>query len=171
MARLTTFRHGDAESLPFDDGVFDAIISECSFCSFPGKTAAAMEMARVLRAGGRLGLADMTVNGPMPSDLQKLLGWVACIAGAGSPEAYVAALQQAGFTNFIVEDRRDALLDMVDGIRRRMTGVELVALLGNLAEIFDVAEAKRLALRAVQLIESGVVGYTIIAAEKAATTG
>jgi len=38
-------------------------------------------MARVLRPGGRLGLTDITVNGPLPEELRRLLAWVACVAG------------------------------------------------------------------------------------------
>jgi arsenite methyltransferase len=170
---LTTFRQGDAEGLPFDDGAFDAVVSECSFCTFPDKAAAAAEMARVLRRpdpvaghpGGRLGLTDMTVHGRLPDDIQNLLAWVACVAGAGTAEEYVATLHEAGFTDFTIEDQQDALLDMVADVRRKMLGVELAAGLGKLdLGDLDLNEAKRLARRAVELIEGGVVGYTLIAA-------
>jgi arsenite methyltransferase len=190
VTNLTTFRQGDAEGLPFDDGSFDAVVSECSFCTFPDKATAAAEMARVLRcpepaegsSAGRLGLTDMTVSGPLPDDIQSLLAWVACVAGAGTPEDYVATLREAGFTDFTVKDRRDALLEMVDDVRRKLLGVELAVGLGKLnlgdgsterstersrrrlAEVLDLSEGKRLARRAVELIEEGSVGYTLIAA-------
>jgi SAM-dependent methyltransferase len=166
VAHLTAFRQGDAEGLPFDDGAFDALISECSFCTFPDKSTAAEEMARVLRQGGRLGLTDVTVSGPLPEDLESLLGWVACVAGAGSPEGYVATLRTAGFTDFTFEDQGHALLELVDEIRRRLLGVELAVGLGKLdLGDLDLSERKRLARRAVELIENGVVGYALIAAE------
>ncbi len=168
VADLITFRQGDAEGLPFEDGSFDAIISECSFCTFPDKATAAAEMARVLRTNGRLGLTDMTVSGSLPDDIQSLLAWVACVAGAGTSEDYVATLQAAGFTDFALEDQRDALLDMVAGVRRKLLGVELAAGLGKLdLGDLDLSEGKRLARRAVELIEEGTVGYTLIAARKA----
>jgi len=176
VTHLTTFRQGDAEGLPFDNGSFDAVISECSFCTFPDKATAAAEMARVLRcpepaegrSGGRLGLTDMTVSGPLPDDIQSLLAWVACVAGAGTPEDYVATLQTASLTDFTVEDQRDALLEMVNNVRRKLLGVELTAGLGKL-ELgdLDLSEGKRLARRAVELIEDGIVGYTLITAKKA----
>ena len=90
VSYLTTFRQGDAEGLPFDDGSFDVVISECSFCTFPDKTRAASEMARVLRPDGRLGLTDMTVSGPLPEDIQSMLAWVTCIAWS-SPDYCVQA--------------------------------------------------------------------------------
>ncbi len=163
VAHLTTFRTGDAEELPLDNGTFDAVISECSFCTFPDKTT----VARVLRPGGRLGLTDMTVSGDLPDDIQSLLSWVACVTGAGTPEHYVATLEQAGFTSFTIENHGAALMQMVNDVRRRFLAVELAAGLGklNLGDL-DLSEGKRLALRAVELIEKGVWGYTLIAARK-----
>jgi SAM-dependent methyltransferase len=168
VASLTSFRQGDAEDLPFDDGAFQAVISECSFCTFPQKETAASEMARVLSPQGRLGLTDVTVAGSLPEDIQSLLAWVACVAGAGASEDYVATLRGAGFADFVVEDQSDALLDMVTNVRRRLLGVELVAGLGklDLGEL-DLDEGRRLARRAVELIDDRLVGYTLIAARKA----
>jgi arsenite methyltransferase len=167
VAYLTTFREGDAEGLPFDDGLFNAVISECSFCTFPDKATAATEMSRVIRQGGRLGLTDMTVNGPLPDDIQSLLSWVACVAGAGTPEDYIAILKEAGFSDFIVEDHSEDLLNMVNDVRRKLLAVELAAARGKLelGEL-NLSEGKRLAMRAVELIEKGVIGYTLIVAKK-----
>ena len=167
VAHLTAFRTGDAEGLPFDAGSFDVVVSECSFCTFLDKATAAAEMVRVLSPGGRLGLTDMTVNGPLPDDIQSLLAWVACVAGAGPPEEYVATLQAAGFADFVVEDQSDALLEMVTNVRRKMLGVELAVKLGkiDLGDL-DLDEGKRLARRAVELIENRTVGYALITARK-----
>ena len=124
-------------------------------------------MARVSTSGGRLGLTDMTVNGTLPDDIQSLLAWVACVAGAGTPQEYVTTLQAAGFADFLIEDQRDALLDMVGDVRRKLLGVELAAGLGKMSlGDLDLDEGKRLARRAVELIEEGVVGYTLITARK-----
>jgi len=167
MAHLTAFQPGDAEGLPFDDNWFDAIISECSFCTFPDKVTAASEIARVLRSGGRLGLTDMTVNGSLPDDIRSVLSWAACVEGAGPAGQYIATLEQAGFTGFVVEDHGAALLHMVTDVRRKLLAVELAAGLGKLSlRDINLSEAKRLAVRAVELIEKGVLGYTLIAAKK-----
>jgi SAM-dependent methyltransferase len=167
VSHLTTFRKGDAERLPFKDGSFDAVISECSFCTFPDKTTAAQEMARVLCRHGRLGMTDVVINGPLPEDIQSLLGWVACLAGSGSPELYVSILSDAGFNEFIVEDKRDSLLEMVNNVRRSLLGIELAIGMRKL-ELgdLDLARAKSLAQHAQKLIESGVIGYTLFKANK-----
>jgi arsenite methyltransferase len=183
---LTTFRQGDAEGpgLPFDEETFDALISERSLCTFPDRATAAAEMARVLRSpepsarasdrgpaaekpGGRLGLTDITASGPLPQDVQTLLSWIASIAGVDTPEGYVETLQKAGFTDFTVQDRRNALLDLVTDVRRKLLGAEIAVGLGKLdLGGIDLNEAKRLARRSAELIQKGAVGYTLIVARK-----
>jgi len=166
-SHLTAFRKGDAEGLPFEDGSFNVVVSECSYCTFPDKTTAAQEMVRVLRKHGRLGMTDVTINGPLPEDIQSLLGWAVCLAGAGSPQLYVSILKDAGFAKCVTEDKRDSLLEMVTSLRRRLLGIELAIGIGKL-ELGDInlAKAKSLAGRARELIESGVIGYTLFKANK-----
>ena len=167
VAHRAAFRQGDAERLPFEGGTFDAVVSECSFCTFPDKAAAAREFVRVLQPGGRLGLTDMTLDGRLPEDIPNLLAWVSCVAGAGTVEDYVGTLSAAGLCNFVIEDQQDALLEMVTDVRRKLLGAEIAVKLGklNLGNV-DLREGKRLARRAVDLIESGTVGYALIAARK-----
>jgi ubiquinone/menaquinone biosynthesis C-methylase UbiE len=43
-----------AESLPFEDGSFDTVVATLVFCTIPDAEAAAGEVARVLKPGGRL---------------------------------------------------------------------------------------------------------------------
>ena len=167
VAQLTVFRQGDAEQLPFEGGTFDAVVSECSFCTFPDKVTAAREFVRVLKPGGRLGLTDMTLHGRLPDEIANLLAWVACVAGAATPEDYVAMLEAAGFVDFLIEDQGEALFEMVMDVRRKLLGVELAVKLGKLDPgNLDLGEGKRLARRAVELIDSGMVGYTLITARK-----
>jgi SAM-dependent methyltransferase len=50
------YQLGDAENLPFDDGAFDAIVSTCGVMFASRPEAAAAELARVCRTGGRIAL-------------------------------------------------------------------------------------------------------------------
>jgi len=50
------YQIGDAEDLPFDDGTFDAVISTCGIMFATRPEAAAAELARVCRKGGRVAL-------------------------------------------------------------------------------------------------------------------
>lgn len=54
---------GDAEELPFEDGRFDVVLSTFGCMFAPRHEIAAVEMARVLRPGGRLGIASWTPGG------------------------------------------------------------------------------------------------------------
>jgi SAM-dependent methyltransferase len=50
------FAVGDAESLPYEDASFDVVASALGVFLAPDHTAAARELARVCRPGGRLGV-------------------------------------------------------------------------------------------------------------------
>ncbi len=57
------FVEGDAEALPFLDGMFDAALSTFGVMFTPDHRRAAQELARVVRRGGKIGLASWTPDG------------------------------------------------------------------------------------------------------------
>ncbi|MBL8698654.1 MAG: methyltransferase domain-containing protein [Alphaproteobacteria bacterium] len=57
------FQQADAEALPFADGSFDAAVSTFGVMFTPDQEKAAREMLRVVRPGGRIGLASWTPEG------------------------------------------------------------------------------------------------------------
>jgi len=57
------FRQADAERLPFDDGVFDGVISTFGVMFAANQAQAAAELARVCRPGGGLALATWAPAG------------------------------------------------------------------------------------------------------------
>jgi ubiquinone/menaquinone biosynthesis C-methylase UbiE len=57
------FREGDAEALPFPDASFDVVLSTFGVMFAPDHPKAAAEMLRVLRPGGRIGLANWVPDG------------------------------------------------------------------------------------------------------------
>ena len=60
------FRQGYAEDLPVPDHWADAVISNGVLNLVPDKSAALQEMARVLKPGGRLQIADILVRKAVP---------------------------------------------------------------------------------------------------------
>ena len=80
-----TFRQADAEALPFADASFDAALSTFGVMFAPDQAKAARELSRVIRSGGRIGLANWTPEGFI-GQLFKLIGkHVAPPAGLKSP--------------------------------------------------------------------------------------
>lgn len=65
-ARNVEFREGYLEDLPVADEWADVIISNGVFNLVPGKARALSEMYRTLKPGGRLQLADILVEVPVP---------------------------------------------------------------------------------------------------------
>ena len=57
------YRLGDAEDLPFEDGAFDAVVSTVGIMFASRPDAAAAELARVCRAGGRIALTTWASDG------------------------------------------------------------------------------------------------------------
>lgn len=56
------FQQADAENLPFADASFDAVMSTFGVMFTPNQEAAAAEMMRVTKPGGRVGMANWTPN-------------------------------------------------------------------------------------------------------------
>jgi arsenite methyltransferase len=65
------FREGLAEKLPVPDGWADLVISNGVLNLVPDKVAAYEEVWRVLRAGGRLQIADVCVDKEVPRDARE----------------------------------------------------------------------------------------------------
>lgn len=91
----------EAETLPFDAGDFDTVISTWTLCSIPGVATALGEMRRVLKPGGRLvfvehGRSSDTGIGRWQDRLNPT--W-RCIAGGCNINRDIFALvREAGFT-------------------------------------------------------------------------
>jgi SAM-dependent methyltransferase len=80
-----SFRQADAEALPFPDGDFDVAVSTFGVMFTPNQEKAAAELARVVRKGGRVGLANWTPDG-FTGQLFKTIGkHVPPPAGVKSP--------------------------------------------------------------------------------------
>ena len=59
------FIEADAEQLPFADASIDTVVSTLVLCTVDAPDVALREIGRVLRPGGRIQLADVTIQRPV----------------------------------------------------------------------------------------------------------
>ena len=108
------WREGVAESIPYDDGMFDAVVSQFGLMFFADRTVALHEMMRILAPGGRLAVAvwDSLENIPAYAILVALIHHLAGKRAAdalrapfilGDPGALRAIFEKAGIPDATVE--------------------------------------------------------------------
>ncbi|MEU0722795.1 methyltransferase domain-containing protein [Streptomyces sp. NPDC006140] len=167
LADRAVFTTGDAEHLPYDDGVFDAVVCECALCTFPNKERAAAEFARVLKPGGRLGITDVTADiDRLPPELRGLTARIACIADARPLDEYAEILAAAGLRIVTTERHDEAMLRMIDQIQARMSLLRITAP-ARLADAgVDLGAAPAVLDAARDAVTDGVLGYALLTAVK-----
>ena len=117
------FRLADAESLPFDADSFDSVLSTFGVMFTAQHDRAAKEMLRVVRSGGKIGLANWTPEGFI-GQLFKIMGGYIPAPAQGS------SLRRFGEPNPISSrssDRRPPIFDVcvghsISGIAPALTG-------------------------------------------------
>jgi arsenite methyltransferase len=120
-------------------------------------------MARVVRPGGRIAIADVTADpDALPAKLRTALARVACVADARSADAYAALLRNAGCEPLAIEPHDTDLRAMADRIEARLRVARLLAPPGDPRE--RIREAAALARLAIDAITRGSLGYTLITA-------
>jgi SAM-dependent methyltransferase len=100
---LLDIRVADAENLPFDDATFHAVLSTFGVMFTPNPEAAARELRRVCRSGGRIGLTNWTPDG--------FVGRMFKIVGAHVPPP-------AGVPSPLLWGTEDRLRELFDGTAR-----------------------------------------------------
>jgi SAM-dependent methyltransferase len=80
-----TFKEADAEALPFADASFDVVVSTFGVMFTPNQDRAAVELARVCKRGGKIGLANWTPDGFIGHVFKTLGKYLPPPAGTKSP--------------------------------------------------------------------------------------
>ena len=90
---------GRIEEVPLDDESVDVVISNGVINLCPDKQRAYAEVARVLRPGGRLAIADIVSARQLAERTRRKVDlWAACVAGAIPQEQYLESIEAAGLT-------------------------------------------------------------------------
>ena len=152
LEAVAEFRVGEAESLPFEDGTFDAVISECVVCLVPDKQKALSEKVRVLKHGGRIIMHDVISRAEMPEALRNdPTLYCQCIGGAVTVNEYKAMMEKAGLKDIKV-------IDCTRGVGAKMNSLILSA-----AVRLESDDQFR---QVVDFVRKGGVGYALLVGTK-----
>jgi SAM-dependent methyltransferase len=167
LAERVSFTVGDAERLPYADAAFDAVVVECALSTFSNKAAAASEMARVLRPGGKLGVTDVVADpARLPADLTTLAARIACVADALPLRGYADLLRDAGLRTTHTERHDSGAARMIDQIEARLAVIRMTSP-ARLEQIGIDIDRAGLALSAARAaVADGILGYGLVLAEK-----
>jgi SAM-dependent methyltransferase len=102
------FREGYLESLPVPDSWANVIISNGVLNLVPNKEVALLEMFRVLKPGGRIQIADIALQKPVPEGSKSdVTLWTGCIAGGLLKAQLERKVMAAGFSTIEVTWGKD----------------------------------------------------------------
>ena len=163
VAEQVSFRVGDAEMLPFEDGSFDAALCECSLCLFAHKPKALAEIHRVLRPGGRVAIADVLADhDDLPASLHGPLASAACIGTALTRAELRQLLDAAGFDVTADQHCTREAAQLADRVHDRLRGARIIV--SDQAGLPQIAaEAIAMVSAARDAIERGALDYAILA--------
>lgn len=102
--RNVTFVDSYIETLPFEDGSFDSVVSNGVINLVADKERVFREAARVLKPGGRIALSDIVTDDYLPETVVcDATLWASCIGGAMQRDDYQEAIREAGFEVAVVQ--------------------------------------------------------------------
>jgi SAM-dependent methyltransferase len=111
------FLRGYIEEVPLPANTVDVVISNCVINLSTDKPRVFAEMHRVLRPGGRIGIADVVADNDLsPAQRAERGTFVGCIAGALSFEEYEDGLRAAGFADISITSTHESTPGMHSAI-------------------------------------------------------
>lgn len=125
-----SFEQGYIEELPFEDGAFDAVISNGVINLSPEKGRVFEVANRVLGPGGRMAISDIVSESQLPEGIKRDADlWAACIGGADQVDSYTGAIESAGFelTTVRENDEYEFTSDQAQGACQKY-GVKSIAI-------------------------------------------
>ena len=119
------FREGDIDDMPVLDDSVDVVVSNCVLNLVPDKPKVINEIMRVLKPGGHFSISDIVLVGDLPETLRaEAEMYAGCVAGAIQKSDYLAAIQEAGFTNIMLQKEK-AIQIPDDILNKYLTSSEL----------------------------------------------
>src|SRR5215204_289897 len=105
------FRHGDIDSMPLFSNKADVVVSNCVLNLVPNKHKVFSEIFRVLKPGGHFSISDIVIEGEIPSKWKEVAElYAGCVSGAIQRKEYLGIIEEAGFTNIVLQKEKNILL-------------------------------------------------------------
>lgn len=120
--KVAEFVEAPITSIPLEDGIANAIISNCVINLVPEgeKQLVFNEMFRLLKPGGRVAVSDILAKHPLPEKVQKCAAaYVGCVAGASLVAQYQEYFRQAGFQGMTLCPAVEGFVANADNVPRR----------------------------------------------------
>ncbi len=99
LADRVRFEQINAMAMPYADESFDSAWAFESIFHVPSRIRVFQEMARVVKPGGRVVVADFVSTRPMTAEEIAIVYPAFAVSEVGSLEGYITDLKQAGFSN------------------------------------------------------------------------
>jgi len=141
VAHKVEFRVADAQDLPFEDDLFDAVITE-SVTAFPeDKQGAVNEYVRVTKPGGYVGLNESVwLKVPPPPEV---VAWAAQDIGAAvkplTSDEWVGLLENAGLKEIVARTYAINVQNETRGILRRYGCRGMLRVLGRTCILYAMS--------------------------------
>jgi SAM-dependent methyltransferase len=126
-----SYRKGYIEETGVENGLADCVISNGVINLAPDKVRVFREAARLLKKGGRLAIADIVTDQPLPETIVCNADlWAACIGGAAQRDAYRSQIEGAGLKVAALEENPEYqfISDRAQGATKKY-GVKSVSIL------------------------------------------
>jgi len=105
------FVSGDIEAMPFNEKIFDVVISNCVLNLVPDKAKAFSEIFRVLKPGAHFCVSDVVIKGRLSEKMQRDAElYAGCVSGAGEMDEYLRIVKEAGFHDIQVHKQKEIKL-------------------------------------------------------------
>lgn len=111
-----SFRRGDIEQLPLEDGAVDVVISNCVINLAPDKSKVFREAYRVLKPGGRMYVSDIVLLDRLSEAQRNDEALIAgCVGGALLKDDYIHTMEDAGFAVKVLSEDRGISKEQYQG--------------------------------------------------------
>jgi ubiquinone/menaquinone biosynthesis C-methylase UbiE len=145
LTHRVEFRVADAQNLPFENDLFDAVLTE-SVTAFPeDKQKAVSEYARVTKPGGYVGLNESAwLKVPVPPEV---IAWAAQDVGSSvsplTPDEWAGLLNKAGLKEITAKTYAVDIEDEAKGILRRYGWGGILRIMGRTLRLYTKSSSYR----------------------------